>query len=86
MDPIDRGADGVPTKWKHAVAHTPYPRPPVEAWRGKGFPSEIIDVMANGVVIEPFEVTVPEPDRLDAPTDASRGQSGPGGAEPVEQE
>ena len=59
MDPIDLGSGGMPSAWKHAVAHSPYPRPPPEAWQGKGLPSDVVAMMTDGVVVEPFEASLP---------------------------
>ena len=56
MDPIDRGVGGLPSAWKRAVAHSPYPPPSAEAWRNQGLPPHIVSYIEKGVQIEAFEL------------------------------
>ena len=60
MDPMDLGIGVLPKAWKHAVSHSEYPPPPIEAWRGLGFPASVLEAIEHGVRIEPFEAPIPK--------------------------
>ena len=60
MDPLDLGIGALPKRWKNAVSFSPYPELKIEHWEGKGFPARILDLVRDGVRIEPNDSPEPQ--------------------------
>ena len=83
MDPLDLGIGALPKsdpkRWKNAVSFSPYPELKIEQWEGKGFPARILDLVREGVKIEPNDSPEPQGARVDELIDPrSERPLGPG--------